>query len=101
MLITDSAEAVQRFTKIDPQVRRQVRRLCRLLGIGPELAADQDLTTRAAIINQLEKALKTEIWRGETGHYLYSLCRMLSLNEALKQEFAALRGRYPISKIAA
>jgi hypothetical protein len=72
---------------------KQALHLAALLGVRPELTADQDICTRLAIIKAIDSALRVEIWRGDTGHWNYDPSRHINLCIALRDEMAAVAER--------
>ncbi len=89
MYITKGNDYVKRYLAADPKARK----LSDLLGITPELAADQDLDNRLAIIMAISRALKTEIKRGREASWLYDVNRHRNLVEVLQGEIDALKQR--------
>ena len=73
----------------DPEQR--VRELSRLLPLWPAEIADGSLSGRRRLVGLMERALRAERARGQSGHWAYDLSRHAALHRAWVIEREALR----------
>jgi hypothetical protein len=72
------------------------KELGQLLGILESKAGDVSLAGRLKTVERLEVARSAEAQRGRTGSWLYDVGRHLNLCAALRHEYAALAGIFPV-----
>lgn len=73
-----------------PAYNRNIQ-LPKLIGLWPKEIADETYEVTARIVALLQKALRAERRRGQSGHWTYDLNRHVALTESLKEEENRLR----------
>lgn len=79
--------------KYRAQFSAKALKLADLLGISPDLTADESVEGRLAILATLNQAFEVETERGNKKSWLYDINRHLNLCEAIRDEMAGLTAR--------